>query len=259
MKPINLAIIAAAVSLTGFFLIGLVSPDDRRPEVKLELGRRFAAAGQFDRAIELFDDVLMEVPRHAVAFHQRGLALDGVDEAEAALSDLDAAISLDPAYTDAINDRGILLARLGRDDDALADFRRVIGLDPNHDAARLNYAVALQRSGRIDEALTALEAIPDGNDDATVAYLKACIWLSQGRLVAAEQLFDRLVTQDADNTKAWLHRGLCRWRLGRHDQGVADLEQAVRLDDELMLAELVAELKTALAERVAAGATGPDR
>jgi len=219
-------------------------PNTHRPSVRMELGQRFIASGDFDRAIETFDAVLQVIPRHAVALHLRGLAHDRLGETGQAIADYDRAIELDPAFFDAINDRGILLTRSGRLADGLADFRRLVALEPNSTSARVNYAFALQKAGRLDEAAACLDVIDDALRDETVQYLRACIAMAQSDWVNADVALSAAIEIDADEMKFWLNRAISRWRLGRAAEAISDLNQAARLDEDWMLQSTLAELRS---------------
>lgn len=236
--------------LAGFVItFGLVlfafafRPDSNRPSVRMELGQRFINSGDYDRAIEVFDAVLKEIPQHAVALHLRGLAYDRLGEIESAFADYNRAIEIDPAYFDAINDRGILSTRAGHWREGLADFRRLIGLEPNNTSARVNYAFALQKAGRLDEAAACLDVIDGSQRDETVEYLRACIAMSQRDWVSADAALSAAIEIDSNDLKMWLNRAISRWRLGRTAEAISDLNQAAGLDEDWMLQGTIAELR----------------
>lgn len=178
-------------TMASVLLAAVFRPDSDRPSVRMELGHRFIASGDFDRAIETFDAVLQVIPRHAVALHLRGLAHDRLGETGQAIANYDRAIELDPTFFDAINDRGILLTRIGRASDGLADFRRLVALDPSSTSARVNHAFALQKAGQVDEAAACLDVIDDALRDETVQYLRACVAMAQSMATRQSRRGDR--------------------------------------------------------------------
>lgn len=223
-------------------------PDWHRVSVRMEVGQRFFANDDFDRAIETFDTVLQEIPRHAIALHLRGLSHDRLGEIDQAIDDYNDAIDLDPRFFDAINDRGILLTKVGRGEEGLADFRRLVALDPASTSARVNYAFAMQKAGRLDDAAACLEVIPEDQRDETVQYLIASVAMAQGDWPSAESAFSAAVEINADDLKIWLNRAIARWRLGRFADALADLDQAAQLDDDWILPATIAELRQRIEE-----------
>lgn len=244
--PTMLAGFAATFVIVIFFTA--FRPDWHRASVRMEVGQRFFASGDFDRAIETFDTVLQEIPRHSIALHLRGVSHDRLGEVPQALDDYNAAIDLDPQFFDAINDRGILLTKLGRGEEGLADFRRLVALDPISTSARVNYAFALQKAGRLDDAAACLEVIPEDQRDETVQYLVASVAMAQGDWTSAESAFSAAVEINADDLKIWLNRAIARWRLGRFADAIADLDHATALDDDWMLPATIAELRQRIEE-----------
>ncbi|HBJ39082.1 MAG TPA: hypothetical protein DDZ51_30920 [Planctomycetaceae bacterium] len=237
-----------AFTLVMIFISMAFRPDWNRASVRMEIGQRFSASGDYDRAIETFDTVLQEIPRHAIALHLRGLAHDRLGETKQAIDDYNRAIDLDPRFFDAINDRGILLTKVGRWEEGIGDFRRLVALDPNSTSARVNYAFALQKAGRLDDAVACLEVIPEDQRDETVHYLIACIAMAQADWSPAELAFSSAVEITADDMKIWLNRAIVRWRLGRFAEAIADLDRAAALDDEWMLPATIAELRKRIEE-----------
>lgn len=237
-----------ALTFVIVIFINAFRPDWHRASVRMEVGQRFSASGDYDRAIETFDSVLHEIPRHAIALHLRGVSHDRLGEVNQAIDDYNAAIDLDPRFFDAINDRGILLMKVGRGEEGLADFRRLVALDPNSTSARVNYAFALQKVGFLDDAAACLEVIPEDQRDETVQYLIASVAMAQGDWPAAESAFSAAVEINADDLKTWLNRAIARWRLGRFADAIADLDHATTLDDDWMLPATIAELRQRIEE-----------
>ncbi len=237
-----------ASTFTLVIVIMAFRPDWHRASVRMEVGQRFFASGDFDRAIETFDTVLQDIPRHAIALHLRGVSHDRLGEVNQAIDDYNAAIDLDPRYFDAINDRGILLTKVGRGEEGLADFRRLVALDPGSTSARVNYAFALQKAGRLDEAVACLEVIPEDQRDETVQYLIASIAMAQRDWASAESAFSAAIEMSADDLKIWLNRAIARWRMGRFADAIADLDRAASLDDDWMLPATIAELRQRIEE-----------
>jgi tetratricopeptide (TPR) repeat protein len=218
-------------------------PDWRRAGVRMEIGQRFFNAGDYDRAIEMCDTVLQAIPSHARALHLRGLSHDRLGELDRALREYHAAIELDPRFFDAINDRGILLTKMGRLEEGLADFRRLVALDPISISARVNYAFALQKAGRTDEAVASLEVIDEDQRDETVQYLMASIAMAQQDWGSADQAFSAAIEINSIDLKTWLNRAIARWRLGRHEEAISDLDRAASLDEDWMLQATIEELR----------------
>jgi tetratricopeptide (TPR) repeat protein len=109
---------------------------DIRQSTRMQLAEadRLAVAGDYDGAVEIYDEVLDQDPRNAQALAYRGwyLFLDGDTSG---LDSLIAAAEADPDFPDTHAFMAIILDRAGRPADALAALDRLDGLDPPDEIA----------------------------------------------------------------------------------------------------------------------------
>lgn len=94
--------------------------------------------GEFGAALGDFDKAIKIDPMHEGAYGNRGLSYQNMGNFPAALRDYDRAIEIDPLDKTAINNRGTALGTLKRYNEAKRDFERVIEIDPNHISAHNN-------------------------------------------------------------------------------------------------------------------------
>jgi hypothetical protein len=94
-------------------------------------GNAYAHTGQYDRAIEDYDQAIRLNPKEAQVFLTRGTAYALKDKYERAVEDYDQAIRLNPNYAEAFLVRGVLLRALGQRSRAAADFAKARQLSPN--------------------------------------------------------------------------------------------------------------------------------
>jgi len=87
-------------------------------------GRAWAEKGQYDRAIQDFDEAIRLDPNYPDAFNNRGVAWSGKGQVDRAIADFDQAIRLDPNYAIAIYNRGLAAQNLGRPDEAAQYFTK---------------------------------------------------------------------------------------------------------------------------------------
>mgnify|MGYP001811275896 CR=1 FL=1 len=71
---------------------------DKRYNPDYKKGNDFFSAGNFDKAIEMYDKVLGKEPKNAHAFVARGNAYAKKGSYQEASADFTAAVSLDPQY-----------------------------------------------------------------------------------------------------------------------------------------------------------------
>jgi Flp pilus assembly protein TadD len=113
-----------------------------------------AAAQDFQRAIQLYDQMIALNPSHAEAHYKRANALKSLGRLDAALAGYDQAIERKPDYAYAYCNRGVVQQSLGLNAAALSSFDRAIALDPADAMAHYNRALLMQDFFRWDEALS---------------------------------------------------------------------------------------------------------
>ncbi|WNG42812.1 tetratricopeptide repeat protein [Archangium minus] len=176
-----------------------------------------------------------------------------------ALSRMRQLVDAYPRQARVLLEMGLTLGIWGRAPaEALPWFERVLEMAPGHASAQLHRALSLARLGRHAEAVAdfdALEAV--GFRKALVLHMKRAESLEVlGRLADAER--DWTLALDEDPGNPWLlhQRASVRARLGRLEEAVKDLTEAlVSRDGEPVDAELLRD-RGVLRERLgdAAGA-----
>jgi tetratricopeptide (TPR) repeat protein len=105
---------------------------------------------RYEDAVLAFTACVVLAPRSGWCFYNRGLAFEGLGQADRALQDYDRALELDPALAPAAVNRGVLHGRAGRYAEAFADLRRA--LDHGAEPAPVYYDRALLRLAQGDRS-----------------------------------------------------------------------------------------------------------
>lgn len=127
-----------------------LSPD----ELMFQANRRLDA-GDTAGAVQLYDEVLDQVPDHALALNNRGLAHAAAGNLDAALTDYDRCLSLPSPPLEAWYNRGVARLRAGGAKAAVPDFTRALEADPRYLKAWAGRGLALAKAG--DKAAAALD------------------------------------------------------------------------------------------------------
>ena len=96
----------------------------------LARGSAWALKGEYDKAIQDFDEAIRLEPNRGDAFNNRGDAWDAKQEYDKAIRDFDEAIRLNPNDDDAFLNRSIARHAKGEYDKAIQDFNQAIRLNP---------------------------------------------------------------------------------------------------------------------------------
>ena len=118
--------IAAAEKLSP----GVTRLASRRAEVTSGQADIYQRTGDWQKAIETYNEALKLSPETAGIWVNRGNAYMMMGDNDKALADYNEAIRLDDAFAVAYANRGILLDNMQYWKRALADYRKVLELDP---------------------------------------------------------------------------------------------------------------------------------
>jgi Flp pilus assembly protein TadD len=124
-------------------------------EIYLRQGIEHQRAGRLSQAAALYQQILIDHPNHAEAFHLLGTIALQTGDLDAAARLIQIAINLDSTVAGYHCNLGQALRRLGRFDEAIQSCERSIVLDPNLFVAHNSLAYAFLGNGQIDSAIDA--------------------------------------------------------------------------------------------------------
>lgn len=140
------------------------------------------AAGEFDRALSLYQGIAKDFPRAQEAHLNIGVLRRKQGDYEGALFAYDQALAIDTTYVAAYSNRGNVLTDLGRYAEAFESFEKALVLRPDFWDALSNKGVLLHNLSRFDEAMDCYNQVLRTNpEDAYVHLHRAFLNLSQGR------------------------------------------------------------------------------
>jgi tetratricopeptide (TPR) repeat protein len=110
-------------------------------------------AGEKNRAIALYEEILKAAPEYAAAYINLGTILFHQRNFSLAEELYRRATEVDPAYVLAFFDLGNVLDELQRPDESIAAYRQAVSLSPRYADAHYNLALAFERKGERRQAL----------------------------------------------------------------------------------------------------------
>src|SRR3984885_2122000 len=93
-------------------------------------GNAYTDKGEYELAIQDYDESIKLNPNYAKPFNNRGVAYQKKGDYDRAIKDFDAAINIDPKYGDAFANRAEIYQKKGDYPGALKDFDEAIRLQP---------------------------------------------------------------------------------------------------------------------------------
>jgi tetratricopeptide (TPR) repeat protein len=176
--------------------------------------------GEFDRAIEIWNDILVEEPGNAEVMTSIGNALLQKGELLQALETLEKAVAADPRHLPSRNMLGMCYINLGRMDDALRAAQEVLALDAGNPEAYFNLGVVYRLQGRYDQALSAFKRSVDLRGDYDESRINlASEYVRRGDFEAAKNEAAKALQISPNSMEA-------RYLLGRIYQGTRNADSA---------------------------------
>lgn len=235
--PVRLLFIVIAflfVSLAAAPALAQTDPafgDSADPLKLFEQGQRAHAKGDFDVALEFYEEAIKLRPNFPEAELQRGHALfskERFDEAEKAYR---RAIELRPSWAQPYAALGNLLSRTaGKEQEAEQTLRRALALEQDNYMALSALASLRFKAGDAKEAAQwAQRATADADATASAWTLRGMAEHKLGNKNAATESLDRALELDSRNLAALIERAELRTDSQDYERAAADLGAALKL------------------------------
>ncbi|MEH2152249.1 tetratricopeptide repeat protein [Nostoc sp.] len=232
--------VAGCITLVvGALQFRLPKPVSDAQQALYQAGVNKYDAGNYEGAIEDFNQVIELDPQNALAYNRRGDAYYRLGDYEQAQADSSQAILLNPQDANAYFDRGFAISELGKYKEAIADYTQAIKL--NSENAYAYYGRGLARAqlkdnkGAMGDFSKAIALKPQ----YTEAYLQRGILRRRLRLPqGAIQDFDRVIKINPSDAKAYYQRGLTQSINKQKYAAVKDYTDAININPKYIEAYL---------------------
>jgi eukaryotic-like serine/threonine-protein kinase len=147
-----------------------------------------------------------------------------------ALAELRQALAADPAFDEAWHQHGVILMHLGHLDAAVRDIDRALSINPGHVLARFRFGPIRVYQQKFEDAIGALNRVPRESFTFQWLYQRAWALLSLGRLDEAGRLVDEALRDNRTDQGGVLHASRAMLRAKRGDRAGAqdDVAQAIQ-------------------------------
>ncbi len=184
-------------------------------------GNAYVRRGDFERAIQDYDQALKVDTNYAKAFNNRGVAYGKTGQHDLAIRDLDEAIRLDPNYANAFANRAESHLNKGEHDRAIQDYGEAIRLQPTS-AVWNGRCRARAAKGELETALAdCSEALRLDANSAAAFDLRGLVYLRMGQWDLAISNYNSALGINPGLASSLYGRGLAQARngTGRSGQG----------------------------------------
>lgn len=174
------------------------APSPAAPQVGdfVKQADRAREAGQFQKAIELYDQAIAVNPKLAEAHWGRCYSLNSVQQPDDAIAACNQALAINPNYPEALWSKGSALDQKQRFNESLKLYQQATAVKPNFAEAWNNKGVSLLALDRITEAVAA---------------------------------FDKATALKPGFANAWGNRGAALWKLERFDEAIVSMDKALQI------------------------------
>ena len=166
--------------------------------------------------------------------YERGMALMGSRDYEAAIGEFTKVLEIDSLHTGALMQRAGALGNMDDFEGAVRDLNRLTAVDPDHYEAHLTRGYIFFILEEYEEALedftTGVMLRPD---DEYAWYQRGRARTSLDDDEGAIRDYNRALDLDPEFDEPWLYRGIGKFRLGDSEGACADWHRALELGHEL--------------------------
>jgi tetratricopeptide (TPR) repeat protein len=211
------------------------SPDQATLDALFETGFSHYEAGEYEAALNSFNEMLALDPLNARALDARGTILTDQGKLEQAVADYTKAIEADPLYPPAYYNRGRVYGLQKKYDQAIADLRKSFELAPFFFGYRANGNIGriYHQQGEYDKALEAFAAAISFDDSkADTYYLRGETYTAMGNYEAAISDYEAAISRFSKYSQAYQSLGYARYKTGQFDQALEALDKAIELSPE---------------------------
>lgn len=122
--------------------------DEKKTAIAVDLLK----SGDFEKALNHFNDLIKSFPDSPDLYSYRGAVLLNLKRKKEALKDFNHAVKLDPDYSYRYSSRAFARDANGDLNGAIADYEKAIELDPDDAIAHNNLGLLIEKSGNMSKA-----------------------------------------------------------------------------------------------------------
>ena len=181
-----------------------------------------------EESLKYFEKITYIRPNYAIAWSNRGNALQELKKYEQALASYDKAISISSDHADTWYNRGIVLQELKQYKLALDSFNMVISFAPNDVDAWSKRGNSLQDLKLYEQALASFDkAISIKPDNFEVWSNRGNILQDLKQYELALKSYEKAISIKPDFADAWFNHANASKELKRYDQAIISYDKAI--------------------------------
>ncbi|MFX0033770.1 MAG: tetratricopeptide repeat protein, partial [Candidatus Hermodarchaeota archaeon] len=185
--------------------------------------------------------LLLSNPTDAAGFYNKAYALNSVGDYEKAIEMYDEALKLKPDFIQALHNKGALLGQLKRYDEALECMDDALKISPNDFRILSNKAATLMYLKRNEEALETIEKVLELKPKYADGWInKGSILVGFNKHQEALECYEKAIDINPNYDKAWYNKSVVLKKLGRTEEAEKAKKEAILINPALDKSDIIA-------------------
>jgi tetratricopeptide (TPR) repeat protein len=222
---------ARIAGCTGLIQGGLLTKlltSERLYAIYAYRGTAYSSKGDYDRAIQDFDQSVRLNPNDPGVYYVRGKAYLNKGDYDRAIQNFNQAVHLDPNYAPAFRDRGTAYRVKGNFDHAIQDLNEAIRLNPKDAGSYYDRGLTLFSKDDYDQAIEDYnETIRLNPNNAWTHYARGVAYFGKGDYDQAIQGYNEAIRLDPKFALAYERRGDAYFAQSNLTAAITDFEHAI--------------------------------
>jgi len=197
-------------------------------------GACYQGLGQFDTAIEFYEQAIAINPLYYKAHYNLGGALHELGNLKASIKSFEKALSINPDYAEANNNIGSVFKELGQSNNAIMSFKKAIQIKPDYFEAHYNLGQTFQEQNNIEASVSSYEeALVIKPNFAELHNNLGVIYQGIGEIDSARQHLEDAVRIMPEFAEAFNNLGNIYKELKLPDRAINCYKNAVAINPDL--------------------------
>jgi tetratricopeptide (TPR) repeat protein len=187
--------------------------------------------GDFEAAIQNYDEIIRTNPTDLLAYINRGNAYLYLGQQENSIRDFDKAVEINPNSAQALLMRAYFFIFEKQYQSAMADINRALEIDPNISAAYIDLGIIYGNQGQHELALQEFnKALNLQPNSFNALNNRGGTYNNLGEYRKAIEDYNKALKIRPESSIAYTNRGYSYEQLGKYEQALNDYTRAIQLD-----------------------------